>query len=78
MANSIAVSVAMVGGIVGAIILLLMFSSPEDIVLFLVEYGKILLIVIQVSGIFYAGMTSNVKLGAILIMTVLTTVLWGW
>lgn len=78
MANSIAVSVVMVGGIVGAIILLLMFASPEDIIQFLTEHGKILLIVIQVSGIFYAGMTSNIKLGAILIMTVLTTILWGW
>jgi len=78
MANSIAVSVAMVGGIVGAIILLLMFTSPEDIIHFLIEHGKILLVVIQVSGIFYAGMTSNVKLGIILIMTVLTTIIWGW
>lgn len=78
MANSIAVSVAIVGGVIGAIILLLTFSTPEDILQFITEHGKILLIVVQVSGIFYAGMTSNVKLGLILIMTVLTTILWGW
>lgn len=78
MANSILVSVAMVGGIVAAIVLLLMFAEPEDILAFLIEHGKVLLIVVQVAGIFYAGMTTNIKLGAILILTVITTILWGW
>lgn len=78
MANSILVSVAMVGGIVAAIVLLLMIAEPEDILAFLIEHGKVLLIVVQVAGIFYAGMTTNIKLGAILILTVITTILWGW
>lgn len=44
----------------------------------IVANGKSLLIILQVIGIFYAGMTNNLKLGAILIITILTTILWGW
>lgn len=78
MANPIALSVALVGGIAAGVFLLLMFVSPEDILDFIIGHGKVLLIVVQVLGIFYAGMTTNVKLGLILIMTVLTTIVWGW
>ncbi|MDY0246615.1 MAG: hypothetical protein RBR26_06795 [Methanosarcina mazei] len=78
MANSILVSVALVFGLVAGAVLLVLFVPPEQILFFLTEYGKVLLLVAQVAGIFYAGMTTNIKLGAILILTVLATIIWGW
>jgi Na+/melibiose symporter-like transporter len=78
MANSIIVSVALVFGLAAGVVLLVLFVPPEQIFSFMIEYGKVLLLVAQVAGIFYAGMTTNVKLGAILIMTVLATIIWGW
>jgi Na+/melibiose symporter-like transporter len=78
MANSILVSVALVFGLVAGVVLLVLFVPPEQILFFLTEYGKVLLLVAQVAGIFYAGMTTNIKLGAILILTVLATIIWGW
>lgn len=78
MANSILVSVALVFGLAAGVVLLVLFVPPEQILFFLTEYGKVLLLVAQVAGIFYAGMTTNIKLGAILILTVLATIIWGW
>lgn len=78
MANSILVSVALVFGLAAGAVLLVLFVPPEQILFFLTEYGKVLLLVAQVAGIFYAGMTTNIKLGAILILTVLATIIWGW
>jgi len=78
MANSIIVSVALVFGLAAGVVLLVLFVPPEQIFSFMIGYGKVLLLIAQVAGIFYAGMTTNIKLGAILIMTVLATILWGW
>ena len=78
MANPITLSVALVGSIAAGAVLLLLFVPPEDLLSFIIEHGKMLLIIAQVLGIFYAGMTTNVKLGIILIITVLTTIIWGW
>lgn len=78
MANPIIVSMAIVFGAATGIVLMLLFVPPEQIVSFLVEYGNVLLLIAQVAGIFYAGMTTNIKLGAILIITVLATIIWGW
>lgn len=41
-------------------------------------HGPTLLIIAQVLGLFYCGATQNYRLGAVLVVTVLTTILWGW
>lgn len=63
---------------VAGLILFILYGDWEFAVSWVIAHGRALLIVLQVVGIFYAGMTNNLRLGSILIITILTTVLWGW
>ncbi|MFA6804226.1 MAG: hypothetical protein WCR24_07055 [Candidatus Methanomethylophilaceae archaeon] len=41
-------------------------------------HGPTILVIAQVLGLFYCGATHNYRLGAVLTLTILTTILWGW
>ena len=49
----------------------------ETIVAFLAQYGAYVMMAVQIMGIFYAGMSGNVRLGLILGITLLSTVIWA-
>ena len=76
--NTPSISIIAFLAAVAGLILFILYGDWDAATDWVINNGKGLLIVLQVVGIFYAGMTSNLKLGAILIITIVTTILWGW
>lgn len=76
--NTPAISIIAFLGAVAGLIMFILYGDWDAAVSWVIANGKNLLIVLQVIGIFYAGMTTNLKLGAILMVTIITTILWGW
>jgi len=57
---------------------LALFLFPvETIIAFLADYGAYVMLAVQIMGIFYAGMSGNVRLGLILGLSLLFTVIWA-
>jgi len=76
MANPIYILLGAIASI--AVIGFITIQYPESSFSFLKEHGKALLSLVQIAGLFYAGYTSNIKLGIVLAITLGTTILWGW
>lgn len=53
-------------------------QSWDAVVSWFIRNGKSVLTIIQVAGIFWCGMEGRLRLGLVLILTTLATVLWGW
>ncbi|MBQ7701248.1 MAG: hypothetical protein IJT54_02480 [Candidatus Methanomethylophilaceae archaeon] len=76
--NTPAISILAAFGLIGGLVLFILYGDVNAAVEWISVHGKQLLVVVQVIGLFYAGMVGNLKLGAVLAITILTTIFWGW
>lgn len=63
---------------VTASVLFVVYGDVNALVSFVRLHGPTMLVIAQMLGLFYCGATHNYRLGAVLTVTILTTVLWGW
>ncbi|AGI47385.1 hypothetical protein TALC_00376 [Thermoplasmatales archaeon BRNA1] len=63
---------------VTASVILVLTGYMDEAVAFFKVHGQTILIVLQVIGLFWAGMMGKFKLGAILVCSILATIFWGW
>lgn len=73
----IATILAAVAAAAGLILLTYLGLLVEAVDLFR-DHGKVIIVIVQVVGIFWCGMMGKFKLGAVLVFTVLATIFWGW
>lgn len=73
----IATILAAVAAAAGLILLAYLGLLVEAVDLFR-DHGKVIIVIVQVVGIFWCGMMGKFKLGAVLVFTVLATIFWGW
>ncbi len=76
--NTPALSVIGAFAIIAAVVLFIMYGDVPAAIDWISVHGKQVLVVIQVLGLFYAGMVGTLKLGIVLAITILTTIFWGW
>lgn len=73
----IATTLATVAAAAGFILMAYLGLLKEVIDLFR-DHGKVIIVIVQVVGIFWCGMIGKFRLGAVLAFTVLATIFWGW
>ncbi len=71
---TLGVAIAVIALVIGTVYTL----GVEQSIQLIKAHGPTILVIAQVLGLFYCGSTQNYRLGAVLAVTILTTILWGW
>lgn len=78
MAGQVAIVLGAIVAAIVAVAAITLTGSWGAVGSWFVSNGRTALTVVQVAGIFYCGMEGRLRLGLVLILTTLATVLWGW